>query len=53
VAAGWKPEEVFADTEPTLYRAVGCSACSTTGYLGRKALLELLVVTEVDRAFDH
>ena len=31
---------------PTLYRAVGCPACSNTGYRGRKALLELLVVTE-------
>ena len=29
-----------------LHRAVGCSACSKTGYRGRKALLELLVVTE-------
>jgi type IV pilus assembly protein PilB len=47
VAAGWKPGEVFADTDkPVLYRAVGCSACSNTGYRGRKALLELLVVTE-------
>jgi type IV pilus assembly protein PilB len=47
VAAGWSPEEVFSSgSEPVLYRAVGCSACSTTGYLGRKALLELLVITE-------
>ena len=47
VAAGWTPEELFAERpDPVLYRAVGCSACSTTGYLGRKALLELLVVTE-------
>jgi type IV pilus assembly protein PilB len=47
VAAGWKAEEVFAhETEPVLYRAAGCSACSKTGYRGRKALLELLVVTE-------
>jgi type IV pilus assembly protein PilB len=47
VSAGWTPEELFAKTpNPVLYRAVGCSACSTTGYLGRKALLELLVVTE-------
>jgi len=29
-----------------LYRAVGYSACSRTGYRGRKALLELLVCTE-------
>ena len=47
VAAGWSAEEVFADNDkPQLYRAVGCSACSKTGYRGRKALLELLVVTE-------
>jgi type IV pilus assembly protein PilB len=47
VAAGWTPEELFADhPHPVLHRAIGCSACSTTGYLGRKALLELLVVTE-------
>jgi len=47
VAAGWSPEEVFdQDGQVTLYRAVGCSACSKTGYRGRKALLELLVVTE-------
>ncbi len=47
VAAGWTPEELFADKpNPVLYKAIGCSACSTTGYLGRKALLELLVVSE-------
>jgi len=47
VAVGWTPEELFAERpNPVLYRAVGCAACSTTGYLGRKALLELLVVTE-------
>jgi len=47
VAAGWRPDEVYADADkPTLFRAVGCSACSNTGYRGRKALLELLVVTE-------
>jgi type IV pilus assembly protein PilB len=47
VSAGWSPEQVFAGKKaPKLYRAVGCSACSKTGYRGRKALLELLVVTE-------
>jgi len=51
VAAGWRPEEVFSvDGAPKLYRAVGCSACSNTGYRGRKALLELLVMTdEIER----
>ena len=29
-----------------VYRAVGCSACSHTGYRGRKALAELLPMTE-------
>jgi len=47
VAAGWRPGEVFTGSStPKLHRAVGCAACSNTGYKGRKALLELLVVTE-------
>ena len=47
------PEE--ADV-PTLYRAVGCGACSKTGYKGRLALHEVMTVSEdierlaVDRA---
>jgi type IV pilus assembly protein PilB len=50
-AAGWSPEEVFAtNPNPTFYRAVGCGACSKTGYRGRKALVELLIITdEVER----
>jgi type IV pilus assembly protein PilB len=31
---------------PTLYQPVGCSACSNTGYRGRIALHEVMVVTE-------
>ena len=31
---------------PTLHRAVGCSACSKTGYRGRLALHEVMTVTE-------
>jgi type IV pilus assembly protein PilB len=44
---------------PTLYRAVGCSACSKTGYKGRLALHEVMAVTEeierlaVERASAH
>ncbi len=51
VAAGWKPSEVFVDSDHlTLYRAVGCGACSNTGYRGRRALIELMIVTEeIDR----
>jgi type IV pilus assembly protein PilB len=46
-AAGWEPGELeVAGSFPKLYRAVGCSACSHTGYRGRKALAELLIVTE-------
>ena len=41
---------------PTLFRPVGCSACSNTGYRGRLALHEIMLVSEqierlaVDRA---
>jgi type IV pilus assembly protein PilB len=38
----WKPGEPL----PTLYRPVGCSACSKTGYKGRLALHEVMVVSE-------
>lgn len=31
---------------PTLYKAVGCPACSNTGYRGRIALQEVMPVTE-------
>jgi type IV pilus assembly protein PilB len=31
---------------PKLYRAVGCSACSKTGYKGRLALHEVMAVSE-------
>jgi type IV pilus assembly protein PilB len=31
---------------PTLYRPVGCSACAKTGYKGRLALHEVMVVSE-------
>ena len=31
---------------PTLYRAVGCMSCSRTGYRGRIAIQEVMLVTE-------
>ena len=31
---------------PTLYRPVGCSTCSNTGYHGRIAMHEVMAVTE-------
>ena len=47
VAAGWSIGEVEAmGGMPQVFRAVGCSACANTGYRGRKALAELLPMTE-------
>jgi general secretion pathway protein E len=48
------PEEIrywgldrFTDaTEPELYRAVGCEKCGGTGYRGRSAVVELMVMTD-------
>ncbi len=35
-----------ADKEHTFHRPVGCKRCSNTGYYGRSAVLEILVVDE-------
>ena len=46
-AAGWSLAEVEAVGGMTkVYRAIGCSACANTGYRGRKALAELMPMTE-------
>ena len=46
-AAGWTPDEIDAEGEiPQVYRAIGCSACANTGYRGRKALAELMPMSE-------
>jgi Type II secretory pathway, ATPase PulE/Tfp pilus assembly pathway, ATPase PilB len=34
------------EPQPTLYRPVGCTSCSNTGYRGRIALHEVMAVTE-------
>src|SRR5437764_1633227 len=53
-ALGWDSNS--ADELPTLYRAAGCPACGRTGFHGRFAIHEVLLVTEeverliVDRA---
>jgi len=39
-------EAVLGETEPTLFRAVGCKLCAQTGYRGRIALNEVMLVTE-------
>jgi type IV pilus assembly protein PilB len=44
VLAGWRPELV--DVRPTFARAVGCVACSKTGYRGRFAIHEVLLSSE-------
>ena len=44
-AVGWDIETDDGDV-PALYRPVGCSKCSRTGYYGRFAIHEVLNVTE-------
>lgn len=47
VSAGWTLVEVESmGGLSSIYRSVGCSACGNTGYRGRKALVELLTMTE-------
>jgi type IV pilus assembly protein PilB len=38
----WSPDE----PPPTLYRPIGCTTCSKTGYKGRLALHEVMAVSE-------
>ena len=46
-AAGWTMDEVAeAGVLTQVFRSVGCSACSQTGYRGRIALAELMPMTE-------
>jgi type IV pilus assembly protein PilB len=51
-AAGWTADEFEeAGGLSKVYRSVGCSACANTGYRGRKALAELLPMSEeIERA---
>lgn len=44
--AGWPVDELDERDWPTLFRAVGCSGCAKTGYRGRFALHEVMLVTE-------
>ena len=44
IAAGWQEEEV--DDLPEIFRPVGCQACGKTGFHGRFALHEVLLVSE-------
>jgi type IV pilus assembly protein PilB len=50
IAAGYKEADLEGIDTSTLYRAVGCRACSHTGYLGREVLAEVMNMTEeIDR----
>jgi type IV pilus assembly protein PilB len=44
-AVGWHVDEEESEA-PEVFRAVGCGACSQTGYHGRFALHEVMPVTE-------
>jgi general secretion pathway protein E len=42
----WHLERLAGDEPVTLYRAVGCDSCGETGYSGRSAILEILLMSE-------
>jgi general secretion pathway protein E len=46
VVQRWRLDRFAAGGSITLYRAVGCEHCGNTGYSGRSAIIELLVMTE-------
>ena len=43
---GWPMQELDQSEWPTLYRAIGCTACGRTGYKGRFALHEVMLLSE-------
>jgi type IV pilus assembly protein PilB len=48
---GWTDEDMPPQGKARFRRAVGCQACSRTGYKGRIAIHELLLITEeIERA---
>jgi type IV pilus assembly protein PilB len=51
---GWEDADTPPQGKPRFRKAIGCQACSRTGYKGRIALHELLVVTEeIERSVIH
>jgi general secretion pathway protein E len=46
VVSRWELQRFAGDGPVTLYRAVGCEHCGHTGYSGRNAIVELLVMTD-------
>jgi type IV pilus assembly protein PilB len=46
VGVGWPTEDLKPGEWPTLHRAVGCVSCGRTGYRGRFAIHEAMLVSE-------
>jgi type IV pilus assembly protein PilB len=46
IQAGWSAEDLADGDWPVVHRAVGCPACGRTGYRGRFAIHEVMLVTE-------
>ncbi len=46
VEAGWRVEDLEPNEWPTLYHHIGCSSCGRTGYRGRFAIHEVMLITE-------
>jgi type IV pilus assembly protein PilB len=46
LGVGWRMEDLDQSDWPTLHRAIGCTACGRTGYKGRFALHEVMLITE-------
>jgi type IV pilus assembly protein PilB len=46
VQAGWPMDDLHDGDWPTLYRAVGCTACGRTGYRGRFGVHEVMLLSE-------
>ena len=49
VVQRWHLDRFGDDGEVTLYRPAGCEHCGGTGYAGRSAIIELLVMTDTLR----
>jgi type IV pilus assembly protein PilB len=46
VEAGWSADELSGNDWPTLQRPIGCASCGKTGYRGRFAIHEVLLLSE-------
>ena len=42
----WQLQRFGDPASITLFNAIGCSSCGGTGYIGRSAILEILLITE-------